>query len=541
MVYKKLLINSLQSLTKVTRTNIMKFLTNKNFTKKIFNASFLNLLRIKVHCFDFNAAFKPVPVLMKRVYLLVFFLFISLCRAYADVSIDGNQDTAQVNLLNKQGFSIHLTDHDETIKKAQQALELAQKLNYTNGIGEAYRIMGIGEFYSNNNTLAIADYLNALSYFKRANNLLGQAKVYNNIGNLYLDIDNDASLEYLQKGLKMAQELGNDKLIASAYLNIGNVYLKKKNFSLSLEYYDKSGKLFTKINDPVSMILILQNTGVINFKLKQYDKAEKLLLEANKEAKSKDLNTSIGKIDLELSSLYNVKKMYPEAAKFLEEGIGYAQATKDEDLEADFTYNLYELEAHRKNYQPALEYLHSIYKRDSTLQTSMITSDLELMKKQHDQQEKQKENELIIERQKNDRVKFWWAASCSGMLLIVIALLFGNVKRKAKTNARLTELNGEVSRQKDNLDRINHHLEEIIDERTRDLQIKNKKLSEYSSYLSHQIRGPIATLKGLMNLEKEGLVDQKECINMMDKCVSDIDEKIIDMTDILHDPKRTSF
>jgi hypothetical protein len=27
----------------------------------------------------------------------------------------------------------------------------------------------------------------------------------------------------------------------------------------------------------------------------------------------------------------------------------------------------------------------------------------------------------------------------------------------------------------------------------------------------------------------------------MDKCVSDIDDKIIDMTDILHDPKRTSF
>ena len=160
---------------------------------------------------------------------------------------------------------------------------------------------------------------------------------------------------------------------------------------------------------------------------------------------------------------------------------------------------------------------------------------------QHDQQEKQHESELIIERQKNDRVKFWWAVSGSGLLLVVIVLLFGNVKRKARTNARLTELNSEVSRQKDNLDRINHHLEEIIDERTRDLQVKNKKLSEYSSYLSHQIRGPIATLKGLMNLEKEGLVDQQECINMMNKCVSDIDEKIIDMTDILHDPKRTSF
>jgi len=75
----------------------------------------------------------------------------------------------------------------------------------------------------------------------------------------------------------------------------------------------------------------------------------------------------------------------------------------------------------------------------------------------------------------------------------------------------------------------------------RDLQIKNKKLSEYSSYLSHQIRGPIATLKGLMNLEKEGLVDQPECIRMMNKCVGEIDDKIIEMSDMLHDPRRAGF
>jgi hypothetical protein len=44
-----------------------------------------------------------------------------------------------------------------------------------------------------------------------------------------------------------------------------------------------------------------------------------------------------------------------------------------------------------------------------------------------------------------------------------------------------------------------------------------------------------------MNLEKEGLVDQGECISMMNKCVSEIDEKIIDMSDMLHDPERTGF
>jgi flagellar biosynthesis/type III secretory pathway M-ring protein FliF/YscJ len=164
-----------------------------------------------------------------------------------------------------------------------------------------------------------------------------------------------------------------------------------------------------------------------------------------------------------------------------------------------------------------------------------------MLQEQFKQQAKQRENELTIQRQQNDRIKFWAVTVVAGLLLVVIALLISNVKRKTVTNLKLTDLNEEVSRQKDNLDRVNHHLEEIIDERTKDLQIKNKKLSEYSSYLSHQIRGPIATLRGLMNLEKEGLVDEKECINMMDKCVSDIDQKIIEMSEMLNDTSKNAF
>ncbi len=479
---------------------------------------------------------------MKKACFSILFLLATFTIVRANATLDlANQDTAEVNLLNRQGFKAHLTDHDQTIRKGEQALELAQKLNYVDGIAEAYRIIGLGEAYANHEAKAISYYENALSFFKKSGNALGQARVYNNIGNLYLTVDYDQSLEFLQKGLNIAQTLGNTNMIARATLNIGNVYLRKKSFSLALSYYTRAQESFTKLNDQASLILCLQNTGVIYYKEKQYDKALELLLKAHDQAKARDQNVSIGIVDLTLSSIYIEKKDYNNAQNFLDEGVGFAQIAKDEKLEADFNYNSYQLELHRKNFERAVAILHNIYVRDSTLQKSTLSNDLGLMQEQHDQQEKQKESELIIERQKNDRVKFWWAVSGSGLLLIVIALLIGNVKRKAKTNSRLTELNSEVSRQKDNLDRINHHLEEIIDERTRDLQIKNKKLSEYSSYLSHQIRGPIATLKGLMNLEKEGLVDQAECINMVNKCVSDIDDKIIDMTDILHDPKRTSF
>lgn len=134
----------------------------------------------------------------------------------------------------------------------------------------------------------------------------------------------------------------------------------------------------------------------------------------------------------------------------------------------------------------------------------------------------------------HSRARFWSIVIVAILLLTIIALLLNNIKRSAISNRKLIELNNEITRQKDNLNLVNQHLEEIINDRTKDLQTKNKQLSEYSYYLSHQIRGPIATLKGLMILQKESLINQTECIDMMDKCVSDIDEKIIEMSAKLH-------
>ena len=199
----------------------------------------------------------------------------------------------------------------------------------------------------------------------------------------------------------------------------------------------------------------------------------------------------------------------------------------------EYKHSRYELERKRKNYEGALKYLIEIYQRDSVNYKAIESVRLSL---QQADKERTIETAQVQANEEKSRIKFWSVTLVAALLLIVVGLLITNVRRKAATNLKLQELNAEVSRQKDNLDRINHHLEEIIDERTKDLQAKNRKLSEYSSYLSHQIRGPIATLKGLMNLQNEGLVDKSECIDLMGKCVSEIDDKIIEMSDMLHEP-----
>jgi tetratricopeptide (TPR) repeat protein len=453
----------------------------------------------------------------------------------------GAGDTTEVIKLNKQALDNRYTSPEQTIEVAGKALALAQQLRYNRGAGEAYRVMGIGNYYLNQASKAIDNYLKALDVFKLDNDLRSQAKVLNNIGTLYLDNNKDKALEYLNTALGIAQNINDQSVKASILMNIGNVYYRNKSYSQALTYYDKSNAMFVDVGDSINLVQVLQNRGVIYYNLHNFDKAEQLLLAANKAGKERDLNKPVASTNLTLASLYIAQGKFDDAGRIVAEGQAYAKVLKDEKLTNDYNYIIYQLESKRKNYEKALYYMQLLFHQDSLIHSSNESTQINMLQEQFKQAAVQREKDAIILRQQNDRIKFWAVTVVAGLLLVVIALLVSNVKRKANTNAKLTELNGEVSKQKDNLDRVNHHLEEIIDERTKDLQVKNKKLSDYSSYLSHQIRGPIATLRGLMNLEKEGLVDEKECIKMMDKCVSDIDQKIIEMSDMLNDNGKTVF
>ncbi|WP_158826528.1 tetratricopeptide repeat protein [Mucilaginibacter lacusdianchii] len=482
---------------------------------------------------------------MKRIlaFFITVILFIHSSYGKSYLEPELAQDTSEVNNLLDKGFDMRLTDATQTVKYADRALQLARKIKYDKGVAMAYRVKGLGEHYLGNNETAIMNYLLAKSIYHSHHNVVGEININNNLGALYQDIDYDKCLEYYQSAMDLYRnhKVEKKKLLAAIHLNLGNAYQRKLNFTKALTNYDKSFQLINEVGDKSLLVAVLQDMGVVYKSIGNYEKAKSLLFEANKQAKEADLNLAIAQINITLSEIFTTQGLFTDAEHWLNEGKAFASVTKNEKLMDDYEGSFYMLELKRKNYEHALRYLQSIYRKDSIQYRNNSSAALNIYQVKFRQNELLQEKEASEVRQRYNR-NIAIAVVCLAILLcFVVALLIGNVKRKAVTNKRLTELNNEISVQKDNLDRINHHLEEIIDERTKDLQIKNKKLSEYSSYLSHQIRGPIATLKGLMNLEREGLVNQTECITMMIKCVGEIDDKIMDMSDMLHNPERAGM
>jgi tetratricopeptide (TPR) repeat protein len=469
---------------------------------------------------------------MNGLRLVFFIYFFSAFQSYSQ-NIE-SKETKLVDSLSKRAYDIRLIEPSQTLVCARKALALAKKINYKDGIGEAHRVLGIGLYHFGRDDKAMSNYLLALRKFEETKNLPGQSRVYNNIGNIYREINYDKALNYYLKGLQIAKKLQLGGQIAAFYLNVGIAYFRKSDLQKALMFSEKSHQLYLQQNHPTGILLALQNKGVIFYELRQIDKAENLLLEANKLAREHDLKSAVASINLTLIAINIAKKNYVKAEFFLIEGKKYANAIQAKKLQSDLLKASYELENARQNHEKALFYLQKLYTQDSSELQNTIAKKFGLFEEQSKFLAREKANAIQLEKAKTNQVIFIAALVVSLLAIVLIFILTGNIKKKVKTNNQLKILNEEISLQKENLNKVNQNLEKIIDERTQDLKIKNRKLSEYSSHLSHQIRGPIATMKGLMILEKENLIEDHEFITEIGKCVNEVDDRIVNINDVLH-------
>jgi tetratricopeptide (TPR) repeat protein len=325
---------------------------------------------------------------MRKTCSILFLILVSLNVYANDLKDVTGKDTSQVISLNKSGYENRLTHPQETVDDANKALKLAQSLNYTRGIAESFRIRGIGLSYLTQPESALASYFDAVAQYEILHDERGKARVYNNIGNLYQMVDYDKALGFLDTAKMIAEKLNDKKIIASTYLNLGNVYNRKSMYNTALSFYERSYALFTELKDGVQLIQCLQDLGVIHYFLHDYAKAKELLLDANQRAKSQDMNVNVAAINMTLTDIYLAESNFDEAEKYIKEGKAYATIIDNAKDIYDYKHSAYELERRRKNYEKALEYLTDLYKTDSTGYKANVSTKLGFLQLEQNRIEK---------------------------------------------------------------------------------------------------------------------------------------------------------
>jgi signal transduction histidine kinase len=85
-------------------------------------------------------------------------------------------------------------------------------------------------------------------------------------------------------------------------------------------------------------------------------------------------------------------------------------------------------------------------------------------------------------------------------MIVLIKTRYDLTVKEIKARIALKASNEEIQAQAEEIKGINENLEHLVQERTRELEKKNKALEEYAFINAHKLRSPVASILGLINL-----------------------------------------
>ena len=185
-------------------------------------------------------------------------------------------DSSRVNAFKDYIWDGYLfSQPDSALVLAETLIEFSRSKDYKLGSALALRIQGISYAVK-------SDYPKALDYLQRSLKILedmgDKRGIAGSLGNIGIIYDNQGNyskaLEYYQRSLKIKEEIGDKKRgIASSLGNIGTIYDNQGDYPKALDYFQRSLKILEDIGDKQGVSGILNNIGSIYSDQGDYIKA----------------------------------------------------------------------------------------------------------------------------------------------------------------------------------------------------------------------------------------------------------------------------
>lgn len=460
------------------------------------------------------------------------------------VRINLDHDIKQALILSKRAQAIALQDGD--------SLHIVQ---FKRASGFIYRRM-------DSLSQSIRELTDALQIAKRNKFDDDQIKILNTLAIAYsLNGNHDKALECHFQAIDVNEKRGNKEDMAITYNNIGFVYFKLKDYERALDFYKKSLDVKSSISSNYDLDRLLINMALCYNQLKKYKEAEKFINRAIDICKV-SCNPSVqieAEFSLGISLSEQLRKQ--ESISHFELSLKLARQQGDKRFQIENLLNLAIVKEHQGFRSEAIAFLKEaesiaistnyslslidvykefskIYKSQSDfansskyqskyiqLKDSIYSEDLikNLAKVQTNYAEREniktiKEKDQILELRQalinRQRIQYVFIIAITLLVLgLALVLLVAN-KRQQRASAELTKAKVLIEEQNRMLAEQNKELDARVKARTAELSKSNKMLIEVNSELdnflyktSHDIRGPLVTLKGLCNL---ALIEAKE-------------------------------
>lgn len=390
-------------------------------------------------------------------------------------------------------------NHIKQYALLKQYEDLAQKINTNDRIGSSY--LNLGSYYEqfDDYSNAMPFFQEALKYYKKSNNELKIAYLYNKLGLIaYQEDKYELAIDYfLATYLAFKKHQYEDPVNAywmqNALSNIGLAYryLNQNQHSLKYLKYAYNFCQTQAFEKERPMAVILSNIGATYFKMEKYDSAIRYL-EAGTELCLKPANNELYH---GINSLIFSSKIYRKMGKInlaqrnLNRALIYIHIYQIPQLYPSYLFNLGENQFAEKKYDLAYQTQVKYSRLKDSLQAldNKIVIGKEFL--QH-QLEKERDHNYSLEKENqiNSLQRNIYLAITLAVILILIISIY-NYKKLNFKNTELLALNKQILQQKEDVAALNDKLAQI-----------NLNKSYLMQSIAHDLRAPIGNIIGLNEL-----------------------------------------
>lgn len=371
----------------------------------------------------------------------------------------------------------YLAEYDKALEYNFESLVVREAEGDQSAISVALNNIGLVYFKLHNFENALRYYEKSLDIRIEQRDTAYLHKAYLNIGLCYLNTNRfKEAREYTLRAVSLCGDHCDDEIIMSAEFSLGESSFYTGDFKEAVSHLDKSLAIARKRNDRRWQAENLVTLGVVLIKSKEYPHAQIYLEEADSIARNSGYNQLLVDVYKHFSSMYNLTGDYKNEAFYQGKYIQLSDSLFGQGL----VKNIGKIQA---NYEER-ENIATIADRDFSL----------------NQQRKLNVAWVVI-------------AFMAGLLVLVLQFGNRNIKR---VNAKLSEAKEVIQLQNAELENKNRELDIEVDKKTIDLARVNQSLKQVNDELdnfiyktSHDIRGPLASLKGMCNV---ALLDVKDPI-----------------------------
>ncbi len=408
-------------------------------------------------------------------YLLLLFTLMIFTSLIAESEIPINKNKNNSTDSTKAAY-YYLRSSENTNKNPDSSIWYAKKgLEITSQYDDEYYknkevqlLINTGIAYS-----IKSDYVRSIKYYLKAVNLsesiisqypeekeyYQKALIicYSNIGILYyLDKKYLKSIEIFKKSIPLIEKSGTKEQLGQLFNNIGVNYFALKKYQKALDYYQKALDFFKKTNSRKDIAMSYSNIGEVYSSINEREKALSYLKKAVEIKKETDDNYGLEVAYYNMAKLYFDEGNFENAVKYANKSLNIARIIDNQhDIINDLDL-LSRSYAANNQYKEAYKSLLQLKKINDSIFNE--NKEKQLQELQTKYETKQKENEIMLfkEKEKKNRLERQMIISGIFLLSIIFILIIVSLYNKRKNEKKLMEK--ELEKKKLNEEKLNKEI-----------------------------------------------------------------------------------